>query len=112
MTTEKRRAISSKYLDDDDMNRKDEERLRLLRRQERLVVSVKPNRIKERQGLRSLTVCAHREYQYKRDKLEEAKSCLNRCWAAFRPFKFLIGILFLLVRCAREISVLTHPLTF
>jgi len=79
VTTEKRRAISSKYLDDDDVNRKDEERLRLLRRKER-------------------------EYQHKRDKLEEAKNCCNKCWTAFRPFKFLIGILFLLVTLVIMVS--------
>lgn len=79
VATEKRRAISSKYLDDEDMNRKDEERLRLLRRKER-------------------------EYSYKRDKLEEAKNCCNRCWTVFRPFKFLFGFFFLLVSLVIMIS--------
>jgi len=72
VATEKRRAIASKYLDDEDMPREDEERLRLLRRKER-------------------------DLEYKMDKLEEMRNCCNQCATVLRPFKFLIGFAFLLV---------------
>eukprot|EP00005_Dracoamoeba_jomungandri_P001882 CAMPEP_0174256698 /NCGR_PEP_ID=MMETSP0439-20130205/5906_1 /TAXON_ID=0 /ORGANISM="Stereomyxa ramosa, Strain Chinc5" /LENGTH=457 /DNA_ID=CAMNT_0015339425 /DNA_START=141 /DNA_END=1514 /DNA_ORIENTATION=- len=72
VTRQKRRAISASYLGGDHISRRDRSALTLLSNKED-------------------------ELSQKKERLEEARSCWNKCLRIFRPFKFVLGLVFLLL---------------